>query len=116
MVKPRVDMVVYEEVRAHIGRSSGSSKPHFLVDAAHVYGGLQAHLLALCEEHSIPVEAVPVGTIKKHATGKGNANKDTMTVAGHRILVETKSVRRELNSDEADAICLLSWALKEYGS
>ncbi len=31
------------------------------------------HLTAWCEHHNIPYQGVPVGTIKKHATGKGNA-------------------------------------------
>ena len=48
------------------------------VDAAHAYGGFMAHLTAWCEHHNIPYAGVPVGTIKKHATGKGNASKDLM--------------------------------------
>ena len=40
------------------------------VDAAHAYGGFMAHLTAWCEHHQIPYQGVPVGTIKKHATGK----------------------------------------------
>jgi hypothetical protein len=59
--------VYFEEVRRHAG-----------VDAAHAYGGFMAHLTAWCEHHQIPYQGVPVGTIKKHATGKGNANKDQM--------------------------------------
>ena len=56
--------VYFEEVRRHLG-----------VDAAHVYGGLLATLTAWCEQKSFPYEGVPVGTIKRHATGKGNADK-----------------------------------------
>lgn len=56
--------VYFEEVRRHRG-----------TDAAHVYGGLLATLTAWCEERQIPYAGIPVGTIKKHATGKGNANK-----------------------------------------
>ncbi len=62
-----VDMVVFEEVRRHIG-----------TDAAHVYGGLMAVLTEWCEVHKIPYEGVSVGTIKKFATGKGNADKKAM--------------------------------------
>ena len=53
-----LDWVVFEEVRKHAG-----------VDAAHAYGGFMAHLTAWCEHHQIPYQGVPVGTIKKHATG-----------------------------------------------
>lgn len=64
---PDVVAVVYEEVRRHAG-----------TDAAHVYGGLLGALTEWCEENKIPYEGVPVGTIKKHWTGKGNANKQAM--------------------------------------
>ncbi len=62
-----VDMVVFEEVRRHAG-----------TDAAHVYGGLMAVLTEWCEVHKIPYEGISVGTIKKFATGKGNADKKAM--------------------------------------
>lgn len=65
-----VGHVVYEEVRRHMG-----------TDAAHVYGGLQAILTKMCEDRGIPYESIPVATIKKFATGKGNANKDLMIAA-----------------------------------
>ena len=57
-----LNTVFFEEVRRHAG-----------VDAAHAYGGFMGHLTAWCEHHNIPYQGVPVGTIKKHATGKGNA-------------------------------------------
>ena len=56
------------------------------VDAAHVYGGLMATLTAWCEHHNVPYEGVQVGTIKKHATGKGNADKPAMLAAVQAIL------------------------------
>ena len=60
-----IDAVFFEEVRRHAG-----------VDAAlrlrRVHG---SPLTAWCEHHQIPYQGVP-GTIKQHATGKGNANKD----------------------------------------
>ncbi len=62
-----VDKVAIEEVRRHMG-----------VDAAHAYGGALAVVTAFCEAESIPYEGFPVATIKKHATGKGNAKKDAM--------------------------------------
>lgn len=70
---PGVERVAYEEVRRHMG-----------VDAAHVYGGLQAVLTAECERQGIPYEGIPVATIKKHATGKGNAKKDAMMNAARQ--------------------------------
>ena len=65
-----ISAIWFEEVRCHAG-----------TDAAHVYGGLMATLTAWAELRGVPYEGVPVGTIKKHATGKGNASKQAM-IAG----------------------------------
>jgi len=69
----KIDAVAYEEVRRHMG-----------VDAAHIYGGIVATISGWCEERSIPYSAIPVGTIKKQATGKGNATKPDMIAAAER--------------------------------
>lgn len=88
----------FEEVRRHAG-----------TDAAHVYGGLMATLTAWAELRGVAYEGVPVGTIKRHATGKGNANKDAMIAA---------ACARGFNpadDNEADAIAILFWALETKG-
>ena len=89
-----INAVYFEEVRRHVG-----------VDAAHVYGGLMATLTTWCEHHRIPYQGVPVGTIKKHATGKGNAGKvdviAAMRALGHPVT----------DDNEADALAILHWAL-----
>jgi len=85
-----VDAVYFEAVRRHIG-----------VDAAHAYGGYLGHLTALCEEMSIPYSGVPVGTIKKSFTGKGNAGKDEMIAECRRRGFEPA------DDNEADAIAIL---------
>ena len=66
----KIDLVVYEEVHAHIG-----------VEAAHVYGGLVAILQSVCINNGIEYRGVSVQAIKKHATGKCNAKKDEMVKA-----------------------------------
>lgn len=68
-----VSRVAFEEVRNHKG-----------VDASHIYGGVTATLQTFCEDNGIPYEAIPVGTVKRHATGKGNANKEKMMDAATR--------------------------------
>lgn len=88
-----IDAVYFEEVRRHLG-----------VDAAHAYGGFLAHLTAFCEERSIPYLGVPVGTIKKHVTGKGNANKQKMIEAVNKLGFSV------IDDNEADAIALLLFA------
>jgi Holliday junction resolvasome RuvABC endonuclease subunit len=90
-----LNAVYFEEVRRHAG-----------VDAAHVYGGLMAHLTAWCEHHNVPYQGVPVGTIKKHATGKGNASKGEMLAAASR------RGYAPIDDNEADALALLHWAIE----
>ena len=91
-----IDAVYFEEVRRHAG-----------VDAAHAYGGFMAHLTAWCEHHQIPYQGVPVGTIKKHATGKGNASKDAMISAAREIGLDPQ------DDNEADALALLNFAIAQ---
>jgi Holliday junction resolvasome RuvABC endonuclease subunit len=85
--------IVFEEVRRHAG-----------TDAAHVYGGFLGTLTSWCEAHEVPYESVPVGTIKRFATGKGNADKAAMTAAMRACGFAPA------DDNEADAIALLLWA------
>lgn len=91
-----LDLVVIEEVRRHLG-----------VQAAHVYGGIVATLQAWCEGREIPYTAIPVGTIKKAATGKGNCGKPAM-VAAARARWPEQGVR---DDNQADALWLLECAV-----
>ena len=90
--------VVFEEVRRHAG-----------TDAAHVFGGLLATLTAWAEAEAIPYEGVPVGTIKRFATGKGNADKVAMIAA-----MKARGFSPS-DDNEADAIALLLWATDARG-
>lgn len=85
-----IEAVYFEAVRRHAG-----------TDAAHIYGGFLSHLSAWCERRSIPYEGVPVGSIKKHATGKGNAGKPEMIAA-----MKAKGFTPETDND-ADALAIL---------
>ena len=82
--------VYFEEVRRHIG-----------TDAAHKYGGFLATLSSWCETHKIPYSGIPVGTIKKQWTGKGNAGKTLMIQEGWRRGF------RPADNNEADALAIL---------
>jgi Holliday junction resolvasome RuvABC endonuclease subunit len=93
-----INAVYFEEVRRHVS-----------TDSAHVYGGLLATLTAWCEQHNIPYQGVPVATIKKHATGKGNAKKDDMIAA-----MRAKGIEVE-DDNEADALAILFWSLATAG-
>ena len=93
-----IGVVHHEEIRRHLS-----------TDAAHVHGGLLATLTAWCEQRSIAYQGVPVGTIKRFITGKGNADK--------RAVIEAVRARGYHPSDdnEADAIAILLWAIETQG-
>jgi hypothetical protein len=93
-----VAAIWFEEVRRHAG-----------TDASHIYGGLMATLTAWAELRGIPYEGVPVGTIKRHAAGKGNADKAAMIAA-----VRARGFS-PADHNEADAIAILLWAIETKG-
>ena len=83
-----IDAVAYEEVRRHQG-----------VDAAHIYGGIVGQITAVCEDLQIPFKAIPVGTAKTTASGKGNASKTVMvSTANAKWNIEVE------DDNEADAL------------
>ena len=90
--------VYFEEVRRHAG-----------TDAAHVFGGFLAHLTAWCELGRLPYQGVPVGTIKRHVTGKGNAGKDAVIAA-----IQARGFT-PADDNEADALAILLWAIETTG-
>jgi len=90
--------IAFEEVQRHAGTG-----------AAHAYGGFLATLTAWCEQEAIPYQGVPVGTIKRYATGKGNAGKDAVVAA-----VRARGFL-PADDNEADAIALLLWATDPKG-
>ncbi len=93
-----ITRIAFEEVRRHVS-----------TDSSHAYGGFLATLTAWCEQESIPYQGVPVGTIKRFATGKGNADKATMIAA-----VRARGFA-PADDNEADAIALLLWATDAKG-
>jgi Holliday junction resolvasome RuvABC endonuclease subunit len=94
----RIDAIHFEEVRRHVG-----------VDAAHLYGGFLATLTTWCEHETIPYQGVPVGTIKRFITGKGNADKSAVIEA-----VKARGFN-PADDNEADAIAILLWAMQTMG-
>jgi hypothetical protein len=90
--------IYFEEVRRHVG-----------TDAAHLYGGFLATLTAWAEQRGVAYQGVPVGTIKRHVSGKGNAGKDAVIAA-----VRARGFK-PADDNEADAIALLLWVIETKG-
>lgn len=97
-----VDLVVYEAARHAAPKMQG---------ALVVQAMIQGVLIAWCEEHGIEYRGVSPSEVKKHATGKGNANK--------ALVIEAAMARwpgRYIRDDnEADALWILDLAQRDYG-
>jgi crossover junction endodeoxyribonuclease RuvC len=89
-----IKSIHFEEVRRHLGTTAG-----------HVYGGFLACLTSWCEARSIPYQGIPVGTIKKFATGKGNSGKDAVIKAMENL------GHNPADDNEADALAILHLVL-----
>jgi crossover junction endodeoxyribonuclease RuvC len=89
-----IQSIHFEEVRRHLGTT-----------AAHVYGGFLACLTSWCEARMIPYEGIPVGTIKRFATGKGNAGK-AMVIQAMKSLGHNPA-----DDNESDALAILHLVL-----
>ena len=95
---PGIGTIHFEEVRRHLS-----------TDAAHVHGGLLATMTAWCEEQAVAYQGVPVGTIKRFITGRGNADKAAVMSA-----VRARGYS-PIDDNEADALAILLWATETQG-
>ena len=62
-----------------------------------------------CEQHVVAYQGVQVGTIKRFATGKGNADKAAMLAA-----MQARGFS-PADDNEADALAILLWAIETQG-
>jgi len=87
---------------------------------AHLWAGFRAVLWLVATDHKIPCLCVPVQTLKKFATGHGNADKDAMALALHEAVLSGKVKldvsMNELGDDAVDAVHLLRWAEAQFAS
>lgn len=82
-IKP--DLIAYEDVRYTPPGGKGFVSAGALLaraaPACEWFGALKATVSTWAEENGIPCTGVPIGSIKKRATGKGNANKSDIIKA-----------------------------------
>jgi hypothetical protein len=102
-----VELIVYE-------RSVFAPKARA---AAEIAAGFTTRLEEHCERYGIALQPVAPATLKKFATGKGNADKDAMIAAAVRRLAEDTSrlaetCRKGMTHNTADALWLY-WFAKE---
>lgn len=94
--------IVYEEV-----------KYHRAVDAAHVYGGLEAILQDFCIDRLIEYRGIGVTTIQKAATGRGMAPKGQKKKLMFDAAVKQFKGTNVTSEDQADALWILHTATKK---
>lgn len=70
------------------------------------------HYMVRCKlfAEEIPFAIAPPTTVKKYLTGKGNAGKDEMMIAGARVFESVK------NNNENDAMAMYAMACDYYGN
>lgn len=96
------DMVVFEAAR-----NAGFKHQGALVVQAEIQGVLKAW----CEIKEIQYTAYSPMTVKKFATGKGNAKKDVMIALAKEHFDEVEII----DDNHADALWILELAIHEFG-
>lgn len=95
--------LLYEEVVRHMGTI-----------AAHVYGGIVATMQTYCVDNDIQHIGIPVGTIKKKASGKGNCGKPVMVQTANEFFDMGDEPITEKQDDIADAMWLMQIGIDEW--
>ena len=98
MLDKPLDLVVFEQSH-HRGGA-----------ATEVAAGFATRVLEWCAEKNIEHCSYHTATIKKHACGKGNADKDAMVAAA---AVKWPSIEL-IDDNHADALWILDLAISEY--
>jgi Holliday junction resolvasome RuvABC endonuclease subunit len=97
-----LDLVVFEAARHAAPKMQG---------ALVVQAELQGVVKSFCEMRDINYRGYSPSEIKKHATGKGNANKAAMIQAAKQRWSDVQII----DDNQADALWLLDLAIQEYG-
>jgi len=85
--------------------------------AAELLGAFKTILVTWAEERGIPAEGIAIGTIKKHATGKGNSNKKDMIVAANarfQLKLDPGTYEQTGVDNIADAMFVCNMMLQQY--
>ena len=94
-----IELVVYEAARNAAPKMQG---------ALVVQATIQSVLVVWCEDNSVNYRGYSPTEIKKHATGKGNANKAAMMKSAEQRFGKIE------DDNQADALWLLDLAKSEY--
>jgi len=116
------DLIFYEEVK-YTGKTAGIGKMPLgaiiarAITGAQVVHSLSAVMLTWAEQNNVPVQSIPISTLKKYATGKGNANKiDMINACNEQFGTELNPEEYETSGVDniADATFLCAMAVQNY--
>jgi len=82
------------------------------------FGAMKGTLAAWCEARQVPLGLIPIGTIKRRATGKGNANKEQVIAAANDLLglgLVPEDYKTTGVDNVADSVFCLICGLDDYG-
>jgi len=96
--------IFYEEIRQRFKSNA----------AACNYGGFVSTLVTWGADNRTDCLALAVGSIKKHATSKGNAGKDLMIEAANSKFGMKLSFDRKDDDNIADALHIMSLGIEHY--
>lgn len=112
-VKP--DLVAYEDVKftpsEALTRFSAARVLARASTSAELIGAFRATVVTWCEEKDIPCTGIPIGTIKKRATGKGNASKELIIEACNKEF-KTDFDIKDYATTGADNVSDAAWIVK----
>lgn len=114
-------LIGYEDAKVQVNDLSGLGGPRAKVVGtilinlrmSELFGAFKATLAAWSEEHDVPAQGFPVGTIKKRATGKGNANKEAIVAAFLKDLSLDLDPETDGIDNAADAFYIYSLAVEQ---
>ncbi len=84
--------------------------------AARIYGGMVAMLEMTATHHGVDLVPCNCASIKKHAVGNGNAQKELLTEAAKEKWPEWEPLSVKMEGDEADARWVLDYYMSEVAS
>jgi hypothetical protein len=118
----RPTLIGYEEVRFTPKTEGMSGKPIGMIiarvaSASELLGAMKVTVATWAAEHDVATQGYGIGTIKKAATGKGNANKVEMITAANQqfgVHLEPENYESSGHDNIADAMFVSYLAARDY--
>lgn len=114
------DIIFYEDVKSTPPNMKGRNVSAILArdaTAKEFMGALKGVIAGYAEELDIPAVGIPIGSIKRRATRKGNASKEEVIVAANEefgVELNPETYKTTGDDNVADSMFILALGLDEY--